>query len=302
MSIRALRTLIAIDNEGSFTAAAKAIHVSHAAVSQQMRSLEEQWQVALFDRSKRTPEFTPVGRAVLEKARQVVRSYDDLLPSILGDVGVRGEFRLGAVPTTLTGLLPAAMSGLKQSMPMVQFGVFPGLTHQLISQVDKSQVDAAIISRPQILPRGSRFLAVAAEPLQLVATPGDENRTPLEMLASKPFIRFSRDALVGSLIEQWLQRQGLKVRESMELQGLQAIASMVLATGAISILPRPCVEDLSPLPVRWMSLGPDAPVRELGLLIREDSPRRTLIDAVHELILKTVDTGRFMVPDGDEHT
>ena len=77
MSIAMLRTLIAIHDLGSFSAAAEAVSVTQAAVSQQMRTLEHQWSVALFDRSRRPPALTASGRALAERARIDFEASDD---------------------------------------------------------------------------------------------------------------------------------------------------------------------------------------------------------------------------------
>ena len=57
----------------------------------------------------------------------------------------------------------------------------------------------------------------------------------------------------------------------MELESLEAVASIVISMRAVSIVPKLCVEPLNPLPVIWKSLGPDAPKRELVLIARENT-------------------------------
>ena len=106
MSIRQLRTLVAIADAKTFSAAAKVVHVTHAAISQQMQALESELDIALFDRSTRTPELTPVGHLIVAKARRLIQEYDNLFPSAVGDDGLSGIITLGALRTTLTGLTP----------------------------------------------------------------------------------------------------------------------------------------------------------------------------------------------------
>ena len=103
MSLRQLRTLLAIQTHGSFSAAAAACHITHAAVSQQMQALESLWEITLFDRKNQRPELTPIGRAMASKAAGIIRDYDGILASVIGEQGFQGELVLGAVPTTLTG-------------------------------------------------------------------------------------------------------------------------------------------------------------------------------------------------------
>lgn len=296
MSIKMLRTLVAVDEHYTFSAAADAVCVTHAAVSQQMRTLEIDMQVSLFDRSKRTPELTAAGRAIVTKAREVIRAYDNIVPSVLGDEGLQGEIVLGTVPTSLTGLAPLAISILKRSFDELHVRLQPGLTSILLSQLKRGTIDVAIISRPALLPIGMDFLSVADEPLQLLASQETKSDDVMELLRDNPFIRFNRDAVVGNIIEAWLQSQGIKVNETMELEGLEAISSMVFANLGVSIVPSNSVRAFNPLPLKRLPLDNSTPHRLLGLAFDKNNPRKRIIEEIHKALLKAVEIGVFHPP------
>jgi len=293
MSIRMLKTLIAVAEHGTFSAAAGAVFVTHAAVSQHMKALEEKWQIVIFDRSHRTPQLTPIGRALVAKAREVVAAYDNLVPSVIGDDGLGGVLHLGAVPTTLTGLVPLAISMLKTSFPDLHVSIVPGLTTGLVQQVERGLLDAAIVSKPQVIPRSHTWLEVAEEPLQLLASRNTTSDDPVYLLKNNPFIRFSRNAVVGVLIESWLQDQKIEVADCMELEGLEAISSMVLSELGVSIVPKPCVDSMGLLPLKRLALTSGAPTRHIGLLSRQDNVKLRGIREVHDKLLVAVKIGRF---------
>lgn len=292
MSIRTLRTLIAVADQGSFSAAAKEVFVTHAAVSQQIRTLEEEWKIPLFDRSRRTPELTPAGRALVSKAREVVAAYDNIVPSILGNHGIEGVFSLGAVPTTLTGLVPLAVSKLKTDYPTLHVVITPGLTTALIQQVERGYLDLAIVSKPQFIPRNLVWYDLAEEPFELLASLEAKGKDPVRLLETSPFIRFSRQAVVGGLIETWLQESKVVVRESMELESLEAISSMVYHNLGVSIVPRTCVSASNALPLKHLPLGPGQGLsRMLGCISRADSVRIRAIDEMNVRLATAIRDG-----------
>jgi DNA-binding transcriptional LysR family regulator len=96
MSIRRLKTLIAIAEKGTFAAAADVVHISQAAVSQQMKGLEDELQIRLFDRSKRPPELSQLGLALTARSREIVHAYDAMLKSLTGDSPFSGKLMIGA--------------------------------------------------------------------------------------------------------------------------------------------------------------------------------------------------------------
>jgi DNA-binding transcriptional LysR family regulator len=295
MSIRALRTLISIHRHGSFRAAAEAESLTPAAVSQQMRNLEASWNLELFERSLRSPKLTSIGLALVDEAEVVVASYDNLADKVRSGEEISGELILGAVPTTLTGLVPLALTQLKMSHPSIRVRIVPGLSNQLLLQIERGQIHAAVISKPELLPKSLSFSKIAAEDLVLLAAESTEKLPVRDLLQSQPFIRFNRDAVVGRQIEAWLQNNGIVVNDVMELEGLESISSMVAAGLGISIVPHRCIIENDHLPLKRIPLGNDVPNRLLGLVSRVGSPKANVTKAAEAALLKAVSIGKFNI-------
>ena len=292
MSLRRLRTLVAIAETDTFSAAADVVHVTHAAVSQQMQGLEEDLGVKLFDRSSRTPKLTPAGRQIVAKARILISDYDNLVPSVLNDDGLHGVIKLGVLRTTLTGLVPQAMAALKEKYPEIGLHLRPGLTATLFAEIERNNLDAAITTKPHLLPSGVVFRELAVEPMQLIAAVEETSDDAVALLKTRPFIRFDRTAVVGALIENWILSKRIQVNEMIELDSPEAIASMVHANLGVSIVPNLVVKPPEAIPVKRLSLGADAPMRTLGLVYREDQLKTRALDELFEALSGVVQAAR----------
>ncbi|MCW1950961.1 MAG: LysR family transcriptional regulator [Octadecabacter sp.] len=290
MTIRQLRTLVAIADTNTFSAAANVVHVTHAAVSQQMQALEADLGIGLFDRSTRTPELTPVAHKIVAKARRLIEEYDNLVHSALGDGGLAGTITLGALRTTLTGLTPKAMSTLTAKFPEMRLHIRPGLTAALFLDVERGSLDAAIVVKPNLVPSGLVFRELAKEPLQLIASVDETEHNPLKLLRTRPFIRYDRNAVVGTLIDNWISSKRIQVSETMELDSPEAIASMVHAGLGVSIVPDLAVKPIDTVPVKRISLGTGTPSRILGLVHRENQVKKRAIDAVFDALSHAIQT------------
>ena len=284
MTIRTLRTLVAVADVKTFSAAARVVHVTHAAVSQQMRALEAELGVELFSRDTRTPELTQIGQQVVERARKVVLDYENLVPSEFDSGNLSGTVRLGVLRTTLTGLVPEAMGILKERYPKIWLHITPGLTGTLLAEVERGNLDAAIVTKPNRLPPGFVFRFLVDEPLQLIAAVEETESDPIKLLKTRPFIRFNRSAVVGALIDNWILSKRISVREAMELDGLEAIASMVHANLGVSVVPDLAVKSHDALPLTRINLGRDAPHRSLGLIYLESQTKIAALTEIFKVL------------------
>ncbi len=292
MTIRLLRTLVAIADTKTFSAAAQVVHVTHAAVSQQMQTLEADLGIALFNRSTRTPELTPVAHEVVRKARKLIQDYDNLVPSVLGDDGLSGVVTLGALRTTLTGLTPRAMAVLKAKFPEVGLRIRPGLTSTLLTEIERGHLDAAIVTKPHLMPVGLKFRELTQEPMELITARQETGSDPIDLLRSRPFIRFNRSAVVGTLIDNWMLSKRIRVNETMELDSPEAIASMVQANLGVSIVPSLAVPPQDANLVKHIPLGSDAPMRVLGLAYRSDQIKLRMIDELFDTLMSVIEDAR----------
>ncbi len=292
MTIRLLRTLVAIADTRTFSAAAEVVHVTHAAVSQQMQTLEADLGLVLFNRTKRTPELTPVAHEIVAKARKLITDYDNLVPSVLGDGGLSGIVTLGALRTTLTGLTPQAMAVLKAKFPNIGLHIRPGLTGTLLADVERGNLDAAIVTKPHLMPEGVQFRELTQEPMQLIAAIEETGKDPIKLLKTRPFIRFNRNAVVGTLIDNWILSKRIRVSETMELDSPEAIASMVHANLGVSIVPDLAVKPLDTIPVKRLQLGADAPRRTLGLVYHKDQVKTQVMDELFDALVQVIAKAR----------
>lgn len=292
MTIRLLRTLVAIADNKTFSAAADVVHVTHAAVSQQMRALEADLGVALFNRRTRTPELTPVAHQIVAKARKLVANYDNLMPSVLADGGLSGTVKLGALGTTLTALTPQAMAALKSKFPRIGLHIRPGLTGTLLADIERGNLDAAIITKPHLMPAGVRFRELAEETMHVIAALEETEEDPIKLLQTRPYIRFNRNAVLGTLIDNWILSKRIRVSEAMELDSPEAIGSMVQANLGVSIVPDLTVKPNDGVRVKRISLGPDAPKRTLGFVHLENQVKMQAIDEVFAALLSVINTAK----------
>ena len=278
-----LRTLLAIKSTGSFTAAAAWVHLSHSAVSIQMKQLEQQLGAPIFEKNRRPAVFTPLGEEIVEKAREIVDRLDDL-KSLASADDTEGRVSLGFVSTTLQTLLPVVLKTLRQDFPNLQVSVHSGLSGQLAQSVENHQIDFAFLSAPLHDHPLVRMHQIGEEKLFLVTEKTNPSRAKVaDILRQNPFISFNRRTWLGEQIAGLLTQRGLFLEPNIELDSIDAIENLVARGFGVSILPQRLFAPPMSRELRCLSLGSPDPIRRVMLAAPRRCRRQTLLNCLKRI-------------------
>ncbi|MBV4495398.1 LysR family transcriptional regulator [Pseudomonas sp. SWRI12] len=288
--IKELKTLIAVAREGTFAAAGNKIGLTQAAVSAQMQRLEAELGVELFDRKGRSAQLNRMGHQVLLQGQELVRQFQSLGTTSVGlpaDVLIT----LGAIASVQRSFLPQALAQFHQRSPQCRTRVVPGLSMELVNQVDSGEIDMAAIIRPPFsLQSDLRWTTLAREPYRLIVPadmPGDDWA---ELLSSQSFIRYDRSSFGGRQVDRFLRETHIPLHEVCELDELDAIIKLVANGVGVALVPETTPHHEWPAGVRPIDLNQRTFHRDIGLVHRArrslTEPVKLLIQLITEQVLK----------------
>ncbi|VVE54574.1 LysR family transcriptional regulator [Pandoraea terrae] len=288
MDVKTLYTLVAIADRGSFAEAGNAIGLSLSAVSMQMRALEEELGMTIFDRSRRPPVLTDAGLAFTNRARDLLTHWESMSAALKRDAA-GGVLKIGSVHTSVSGVLPLALKRMQQQGHRIDVHLTTGLTHELEKAVHRRQLDVAVVTEPEVQRLDLQFLPFVDEEFVVithVTTRGDSDKGVLE---TTPYVRFNRAARVGFIVQEEMVRRQIAVRSIMEIDTLEGVIAMVANGLGSSVVPARGVENEFPPTIRTIPFGSPPLTRRLGILVPRDNPRsyfsNVLLDALRAVTL-----------------
>jgi LysR family hydrogen peroxide-inducible transcriptional activator len=149
MTLIQLEYIVAVDKHRHFITAADECNVTQPTLSMQIKKLEEELGVFIFDRSKQPIEPTLVGKQIIDQARVVLKGaaqIDDIIIENSNEVG--GKVRIGIIPTIANYLVPLFVPSLVKKYPSLEVVVEEWMTHEAIEQLRLGNIDLAIVATP----------------------------------------------------------------------------------------------------------------------------------------------------------
>ncbi|MDR3099517.1 MAG: LysR family transcriptional regulator [Paraburkholderia sp.] len=236
LSLRMLRTLQAVARSGSFALAAEKTALTQAAVSLQMRGLEEALGRQIFDRRARQVALTSEGREICAQVERILELIDEL-PARAEDT-IRGSVIVGAVVSVI-GALSLAVAHLKTEHPELEVRLTSARSAELAQMVEAGEVDLAVVvgNAQGTLYESLAWTPLYQEPLMLVASGATSGGDVRRILRERSFLRFDRRVPTGGVIDAALRTLGLEPQEYLELNSIETIVSLVRDDVGVSVLP-----------------------------------------------------------------
>ena len=289
MELRHLDALLAIDAEGSFTAAADALATVQSNVSEQVRQLESELGAELLVRSRRGARPTECGQIVLDRARRIRRELDSMRADLAAVLGLEiGDATFGIVGTASRWVVPALVAELRQRAPGIHLRIQEAASERLVQEVADGDLAQAVVTEPVTNPR-VRAHTLLEEALVAVVPVGavlPASPVPLGSVLALGLILPPTENPLRHEVESAAAQLGLEVEVTVEVEGIRLIAELVASGAGASILPRtalpPKLDD-----VRTVAIS-GVPPRRLALVASRDAQLSLADEAVRTSVLDVV--------------
>ena len=277
MELRHLRYFVVVAEEQNVTRAAARLHVSQPPLSRQIRDLEQELGVPLFERTAQRVKLTGAGRAFAADARKILAGVEAAVRRVREKARSRGgELRIGYSPTPTAEFLPRALALLERSDPGAHAVLLDLSSDEMMTAVQARALDVAVLVRPpRMSSRRLRFEALFSLPVGAVVPPGHplaaRRSVRLEEVLAEPIVAYIHKGYADyhAWLAAALRRTRKKPRLLARADGSASLMAAIVAGQGVAFGP-PMFESASGGRVKYVPISTPVPRLEVGLLTRQE--------------------------------
>ncbi|MBK9032108.1 MAG: LysR family transcriptional regulator [Myxococcales bacterium] len=261
--LRELEQFVAVATAGTFTAAARRVHLSQPALTAAIQRLEHEVGAPLFDRGRHGATLTAAGRALVPRAQAALAAFADGKRAVAEIEGLAaGEVRIGGGATVCTYVLPPILARFRRARPGIRLGLREGYTDELEQAIEAGTLDLAVVTIDRRRPAAGSIERLGKFPdddLIVVGAPDCDPRTA-------PWITFAPGSPTRALLLERVPQAAIV----MELGSIAAVKGHVRAGIGLALLSRRAVEtdlargSLVEVPLKWAPVRRRLGVRHRG--------------------------------------
>ncbi len=293
MTFVQLEYIVAVDTYRHFATAAEHCFVTQPTLSMQIKKMEKELGVRIFDRSKQPVVTTELGRQLIEQAKKVLSEKNMLDELVQIKKGIlTGELKIGIIPTLAPYLLPLFIQQFTKLHPKVKLVVSEMNTDLIIARLKESRIDVGILVTPLNEPGIKEYVLFYEE---LVAYVSKNNQAftksyilPNDIDPHKLWLLEEGHCFRSQILNLCELRKAGREDDNFEYEAgsFETLRRMVELNDGITVLPQLATIDLNAKQLQLVrKFKAPAPMREVSLVVHRDFVKKRLIDVLKTEIL-----------------
>jgi LysR family hydrogen peroxide-inducible transcriptional activator len=289
MTLQQLKYIVALDEERHFARAAEACFVSQPGLTLQLKSLEEEIGIKIFDRSTVPLKPTELGTEIIAKAKKVLREVENIRNFVIDEKNIlEGEIRIGIISTLSPYLIPLLIKNLQTALPKITFIIKEETTVGLMNDLQSATIDIAIMATPTG-DASLREFPVFYEPFVAYISKNDTSQPDTHFRLAKS----NTDNLLLLHDEYCFNAQLLDICHlkneskpltsiSYNITSIETLKNLVRAEMGFAIIPELAV--LNEEKSFFKPFENPKPVREISLVVADTFAKNVLLEKIREII------------------
>lgn len=293
MDLRQLKTFICVAESGSLSRASDRLRIAQPALSRQIKLLEHQVGVPLFDRHIRGMELTEAGADLLRRVSGIVRQLETTMQDIQSTHSeISGNVALAVMPTVAMVIASRLVARVSEELPQVTLRIREGYSVDIIEWMQRGEVDISFLYGPAS-DLHLRCRDLLREELVLISPPGLLNPKHkiigFDGVAKLQLVAPGRRYALRRLLENMAKKAGVSLDVAYEVDSYFATKSMVMSGICHSFLPRASVrEELASGVLEARSLEPEGVWRDVVLGLPQERANTRAATAVVDILTREV--------------
>jgi DNA-binding transcriptional LysR family regulator len=299
MELRQIRSFLSIAETLHFGRTAELIHLSQPALSLQIRALEEELGVRLFERNRRKTTLTAAGSAFRDDAAAALSQLEQAIRRArLAASGKLGLLRIGFVSTVGSEIVPNVVRQFGESNPGVEFSLRNILTTEQVEMLESGSLDVGFLRMPVGEHSALEVVTVHREPFVLVVPSSHKlakrKRVRLREVAGQDFVMYERPYARGfhDVMYGIFRDAGITPNVSQTAVEIPMLISLVASGMGITIAPLSVVKH-SAASVVACNISDRIPMSEIGMAVCKGT-RAPVVDNFRSFALKNLGRSRHV--------
>lgn len=291
MNIRDLEYIIAVSEQKSFIKASEVCFVSQPALSMQIKKLEDELDVILFERQYKTVILTEAGKAIVEKAKIILAEVNNLKQLAKSfHSPLSGILKMGLFPTIAQYILPDILKIFQKDLPDLLLHPVEEKTPIIEKMLNSGEIDCAILASPvdehlfSFNPIFKDQLYAAVPAKHKLA---NEKTINLNQLTKEPLLLLEEGHCLRSQTLSFCAQSEHPLNINRTTTSLESLRHMVLAGFGVTIIPEIAIKGalFNSDQIRYISFD-KASFRQIGLVFRKTNPNKLLETKLTESLKK----------------